>query len=232
MKLIAEPWDVGAGRLPGGRLPAPAGASGTGATATPSATSGAAHEGTLPDLATRLAGSSDLYGRGGRRPTASINFVTAHDGFTLRDLVSYDHKHNEANGEDNRDGTDDNRSLELRRRGPDRRPRRSSRCAPASGATCWPPCCSSQGVPMILGGDELGRTQGGNNNAYCQDDATSWIDWDAAPRRDGLTDFTGRLLPPAARAPRIPPARVPARRALDPGRHRRPRLAAPRRAGR
>ena len=135
--------------------------------------------GRTPDIrgvATRLAGSSDLYADDGRSPYASVNFVTAHDGFTVRDLVSYDHKHNEANGEGNRDGTDNNRSwnhgvegettdphiLALRRR---------------QAANLMATLCLSNGVPMITAGDERGRTQGGNNNPYCQDNETSWIDW-------------------------------------------------------
>ena len=127
-------------------------------------------------VATRLAGSSDLYADDGRSPYASVNFVTAHDGFTLRDLVTYDHKHNEANGEDNRDGTDNNRSwnygvegetddpaiVALRRR---------------QAANLMATLCLSNGVPMITAGDERGRTQRGNNNAYCQDNEISWIDW-------------------------------------------------------
>ncbi|MCD6639073.1 MAG: glycogen debranching protein GlgX [Nocardioides sp.] len=129
-------------------------------------------------VATRLAGSSDLYADDGRSPYASVNFVTAHDGFTVRDLVSYDHKHNEANREDNRDGTDNNRSwncgvegetddpeiIALRRR---------------QAANLMATLCLSSGVPMLTAGDERGRTQGGNNNAYCQDNETSWIDWRA-----------------------------------------------------
>ncbi len=130
------------------------------------------------NMATRLAGSSDLYADDGRSAYASVNFVTAHDGFTLRDLVSYEHKHNEANGEDNRDGTDNNRSanygvegesddadiVALRRR---------------QAANLMATLCFSAGVPMLTAGDERGRTQGGNNNAYCQDNPTSWIDWRA-----------------------------------------------------
>jgi len=132
----------------------------------------------IRDVATRLAGSSDLYADDGRSPYASINFVTAHDGFTLRDLVSYEQKHNEANGEDNRDGTDNNRSrnygvegetddpaiVALRRR---------------QAANMMATLCLSNGVPMITAGDERGRTQGGNNNPYCQDNEVSWIDWQA-----------------------------------------------------
>ena len=124
-----------------------AGASGTAATATRCATSGAASRARLPTSPRASPAPRDLYGDGGRRPTASVNFVTVHDGFTLADLVAYDRKHNEANGEDNRDGTDDNRSWNCGAEGPTGRRRRSSRCARASSATCWPRCCSPQGVP-------------------------------------------------------------------------------------
>ncbi|MBD8870054.1 glycogen debranching protein GlgX [Nocardioides donggukensis] len=127
-------------------------------------------------LATRLAGSSDLYADDGRSPYASVNFVTAHDGFTLRDLVSYDHKHNEANGEDNRDGTDNNRSWNCGAEGgtddPDVLALRHRQAANLMATLCL-----SNGVPMITAGDERGRTQGGNNNAFCQDNEISWIDW-------------------------------------------------------
>ena len=134
------------------------------------------HSAGVRTVATRLAGSSDLYADDGRSPYASVNFITAHDGFTLRDLVSYNHKHNEANGEDNRDGTDNNRSwncgvegetddaeiIAVRRR---------------QAANLMATLCFSSGVPMLTAGDERGRTQGGNNNAYGQDNETSWIDW-------------------------------------------------------
>ncbi|HVT69218.1 MAG TPA: glycogen debranching enzyme, partial [Trebonia sp.] len=133
----------------------------------------------LADFAYRLTGSSDLYGRSGRRPYASVNFVTAHDGFTLTDLVSYDHKHNEANGEDNRDGTDDNRSWNSGVEGPTDDPevlQIRERRRRAMMATLL----FSQGVPMIRHGDELGLTQQGNNNAYCQDNELSWVDWENA----------------------------------------------------
>ncbi|HET6357514.1 MAG TPA: glycogen debranching enzyme, partial [Streptomyces sp.] len=128
------------------------------------------------EFASRFTGSSDLYESDGRQPFASINFVTAHDGFTLADLVSYDGKHNEANGEDNKDGTDDNRSWNCGAEGPTddeaintlrRRQRRNLLTT----------LMLSQGVPMLLAGDELGRTQGGNNNAYCQDNEVSWVRW-------------------------------------------------------
>ncbi len=142
-------------------------------------------------MAERLTGSSDLYEATGRRPFASINFVTCHDGFTLGDLMSYDHKHNEANGEDGRDGTDDNRSWNCGAEGPTDDPEILAlrhRQVRNLLATLF----LSQGVPMMLGGDELGRSQLGNNNAYCQDSPISWYDW-AAVDRD-LLAWTQRLI--------------------------------------
>jgi isoamylase len=143
------------------------------------------------EFATRFTGSSDLYGRDGRRPFSSINFVTAHDGFTLADLVSYNEKHNAANREDNRDGTDDNRSWNCGVEGPTDDPevralrRRQQRNFLAT-------LFLSQGVPMLLGGDEIGRTQDGNNNAWCQDNELSWFDWENADV--DLLDFARRLI--------------------------------------
>jgi glycogen operon protein len=150
-------------------------------------------EGRLSDLASRVSGSSDLYQASGRRTYASVNFVTAHDGFSLTDLVSYSHKHNEANGEDNRDGTDDNRSANWGVEGPTD--------DAAVNELRWrmrrnfiATLVFSQGVRMLLGGDELGRTQWGNNNAYCQDNEISWVNWnlDAADRE--LLEFTRETL--------------------------------------
>ena len=151
--------------------------------------------GTMSELATRLSGSSDLYGHNGRLPSASINFVTCHDGFTLRDLVSYNHKHNEANGEDGRDGTDDNRSWNCGAEGPAGDPAvaalRRRQLRNLLGTLLL-----ATGVPMLVAGDEMGRTQGGNNNAYCQDNETSWVDWslleDPGPR--DLRDLAARLI--------------------------------------
>ena len=145
----------------------------------------------LRDFASRFGGSADLYENDGRRPFASINFITAHDGFTLRDLVSYNDKHNEANGEDNRDGTDDNRSWNCGVEGPTDDPAMLALRARQQRnflATLF----LSQGVPMLLGGDEIGRTQGGNNNAWCQDNEISWFDWDACDA--DLLAFTRRLI--------------------------------------
>jgi len=146
--------------------------------------------GGIAEFATRFAGSSDLYGPGRRTPSASVNLITVHDGFTLRDLVSYDTKHNEANGEANRDGTDDNRSWNCGAEGPTPDPEVLALRARQSRAMLTT-LLLSFGVPMLLGGDELGRTQGGNNNAYCQDDEISWFDWSAVD--DGLLSFTAGL---------------------------------------
>jgi len=135
-------------------------------------------DGTLADFARRTSGSADLFGGSRRRPSASVNIITTHDGFTLRDLVSYGTKHNEANGEQGRDGSDDNRSWNCGWRAHRRPGRARAAPAPATGAAAT--LLLSLGVPMILGGDEMGRTQHGNNNAYCQDNETSWFDWAGA----------------------------------------------------
>jgi len=147
--------------------------------------------GGVAEFATRFAGSSDLYGGDRRRPTASVNLITVHDGFTLRDLVSYDSKHNEANGESNRDGTDDNRSWNCGAEGPTVDPEVLALRARQSRAMLTT-LLLSFGVPMLLGGDELGRTQRGNNNAYCQDNEISWVDWSAVDA--DLLSFTKALL--------------------------------------
>jgi glycogen operon protein len=147
--------------------------------------------GALGEFATRFAGSSDLYGGDRRKPTASVNLITVHDGFTLKDLVSYDTKHNEANGESNRDGTDDNRSWNCGAEGPTIDPEvlalRARQCRAMLTTLLL-----SFGVPMLLGGDELGRTQAGNNNAYCQDNEISWFDWSAVDA--DLLTFTQKLV--------------------------------------
>jgi glycogen operon protein len=147
----------------------------------------------VAELAYRFSGSSDLYDTGGRRPHASINFVTAHDGFTLHDLTGYNEKHNEGNGEDNRDGTDDNLSWNCGVEGPTDDPAiielrdRQKRNMLAT-------LVLSQGVPMICGGDEISRTQRGNNNTYCQDNELSWFDWKLDHRDHELLAFTRRLI--------------------------------------
>ena len=178
VKLIAEPWDVGEGGYQVGNFPV-LWSEWNGRYRDTVRDFWRGADRTLGDFAYRLTGSSDLYGRTGRRPYASINFVTAHDGFTLTDLVSYDHKHNEANGEGNRDGTDDNRSWNSGAEGPSKDPKVTAvraRRRRAMMATLL----LSQGVPMLRHGDELGHSQLGNNNAYCQDNELSWLDWEHA----------------------------------------------------
>ncbi|QMU79104.1 glycogen debranching protein GlgX [Streptacidiphilus sp. PB12-B1b] len=194
VKLIAEPWDVGLGGYQVGNFP-------------PLWTEWNDRyrdtvrdfwRGAKPDvreLGDRLAGSSDLYRRGGRRPYASVNFVTAHDGFTLRDLVSYNSKHNEDNGEDNRDGSNDNRSWNCGAEGEtDSAPVNALRRRQLRNLTAT--LLLSTGVPMLVAGDEMGRTQGGNNNAYCQDNQVGWIDWSLRddPRWRSLLQLTARLI--------------------------------------
>ncbi|HWE59609.1 MAG TPA: glycogen debranching protein GlgX [Solirubrobacteraceae bacterium] len=191
VKLIAEPWDVGPGGYQVGNFPV-----------LWSEWNGMYRdtmrdfwrgEGNCGDFASRLSGSSDLYQSDGRDPFASINFVTAHDGFTLADLVSYNNKRNEANGEDNRDGTDDNRSWNCGVEGPSDDPavvelrHRQQR-------NFLTTLLLSQGTPMLLGGDELGRTQSGNNNAWCQDNETSWYDWVRTDESKQMRSFTKRLI--------------------------------------
>jgi glycogen operon protein len=145
----------------------------------------------LREFATRFCGSADMYGQGRRRPTASVNLITVHDGFTLRDLVSYDDKHNEANGENNNDGTSDNRSWNCGAEGPTDDPAVLALRARQSRAMLAT-LLLSFGIPMLLGGDEMGRTQQGNNNAYCQDNEITWLDWSAPDT--GLLEFTQRLI--------------------------------------
>jgi isoamylase len=191
-KLVAEPWDVG--QLDSydlGRFPAMWREWNGKYRDTMRDFWRSQKIGGLGAFATRFAGSSDLYSGERRRPTASVNLITVHDGFTLRDLVSYDTKHNEANGEANRDGTDDNRSWNCGAEGPTPDPEVLALRARQSRAMLAT-LLLSFGVPLLLGGDELGRTQGGNNNAYCQDNETSWFDWSAADA--DLVEFTKRLL--------------------------------------
>jgi glycogen operon protein len=190
VKLIAEPWDLGEGGYQVGNFP-PLWSEWNGKYRDTVRDFWRGADQTLGELAYRLTGSSDLYESSARRPHASINFVTAHDGFTLRDLVSYNHKHNEANGEDNRDGTDDNRSWNCGVEGPSHDPE-VERLRTRQQRNFLATLLLSQGVPMLLHGDELGRTQQGNNNAYCQDGALAWIDWGALDQ--DLLDFTRRLI--------------------------------------
>jgi isoamylase len=182
VKLIAEPWDVGqTDSYDLGRFPALWSEwNGRYRDTVRDFWRGVAN--TLPDLATRLTGSADLYGHSHRRPNASVNFVTCHDGFTLRDLVSYDAKHNAANGESNNDGTDDNRSWNCGAEGATDDPAVNNLRTTQSRALLAT-ALLSLGVPMLLGGDEMGRTQRGNNNAYCQDNETSWFDWSAGDEK-------------------------------------------------
>ena len=192
VKLIAEPWDLGPGGYQVGDFPA-GWAEWNGKYRDTVRRYWRGDPGQLPELGYRLTGSSDLYEEGGRRPWASVNFVTAHDGFTLADLVSYTAKRNEANGEDNRDGTDDNVSDNGGVEGPteDEKIRElRERRVRSFLATLF----LSQGVPMLCGGDEIGRTQGGNNNAYCQDNDVSWSTWPPSPSGARLLEFTRRLI--------------------------------------
>ncbi len=192
LKLIAEPWDVGDGGYQVGNFPV-LWAEWNGKYRDTVRKFWKSADGQLKDLAYRLTGSSDLYEQDGRKPSASINFIVAHDGFTLNDLVSYNEKHNEANGEDNNDGTTDNESWNLGVEGPTDDPQiRDSRERQKRNFLAT--LLLSQGVPMICGGDELGRTQGGNNNAYCQDNEISWYDWNLDDDQRALVDFTARLV--------------------------------------
>jgi isoamylase len=191
VKLIAEPWDVGEGGYQVGGFP-PLWTEWNGKYRDNVRDLWRGEPGSLPEFASRFTGSSDLYESDGRRPIASINFVTAHDGFTLEDLVSYNDKHNEANGEGNRDGEDHNRSWNCGVEGPtDDRDVRTLRERQKRNILAT--LLLSQGVPMLLHGDELGRTQQGNNNVYCHDDELSWIDWQGARDNDVLIDFTARV---------------------------------------
>jgi isoamylase len=191
VKLIAEPWDAGPGGYQLGNFPFPW-AEWNGKFRDDIRDFWRGRPGMLPGLASRLAGSSEIFQPGGRRPAASVNYVTCHDGFTLHDLVSYDRKHNEANGEDNRDGSDDNRSWNCGAEGPSSDPEILALRDRQKRNFLLTLFCS-QGIPMVLAGDELGRTQGGNNNAYCQDNEISWLDWDQSSRGQELLGFTRAL---------------------------------------
>ena len=192
VKLIAEPWDVGEGGYQVGNFPV-GWAEWNGKYRDTIRRYVKGDGGQVAELAYRLTGSSDLYGMSGRRPYASINFITAHDGFTLHDLVSYNEKHNEANGEQNRDGTDDNASWNCGAEGPTTNPavvdlrERQKR-------NLLTVLFFSQGVPMLCGGDEISRTQQGNNNAYCQDNEISWFDWKLDRAQRHLLEFTRSLI--------------------------------------
>jgi isoamylase len=186
VKLIAEPWDVGEGGYQVGNFP-PLWSEWNGKYRDCVRDYWRGADQTLNEFTARLTGSSDLYAWSGRRPHASINFITAHDGFTMRDLVSYNDKHNEANGEGNRDGESNNRAWNCGAEGPTEDPGVNALRA-RQQRNFIATLMFSQGVPMLLGGDELGRTQGGNNNAYCQDNDISWLHWDQADT--DLLEFT------------------------------------------
>jgi len=192
VKLIAEPWDLGPGGYQVGNFPV-LWTEWNGKYRDCVRRFWKGEGGSVGELASRLAGSSDLYSHNGRRPSASLNFITAHDGFTLLDLVSYDRKHNEANGEDNRDGSNENHSWNCGAEGPSDDPavqelrRRQQRNFLAT-------LLLSQGVPMLTSGDEFGRTQLGNNNPYCQDSPLVWLDWTHDPAQKELLAFTRMLL--------------------------------------
>ncbi len=192
VKLIAEPWDVGPGGYQVGQFPV-LWAEWNGRYRDCVRKFWKGDGGTVSEFATRLTGSSDLYMDDGRRPTASINFITCHDGFCLHDLVSYNDKHNEANGEENRDGANDNNSWNCGAEGPtddeaivELRERQKRNFL----ATLL----ISQGVPMFLAGDEISHTQQGNNNTYCQDNDLTWINWEMTPAKQSLLEFTQRLI--------------------------------------
>jgi isoamylase len=191
VKLVAEPWDVGqADSYDLGRFP-PLWREWNGKYRDSMRNFWRSHPVGIGEFATRFAGSSDLYGTTGRRPTASVNLITVHDGFTLRDLVSYNDKHNEANGENNNDGTSDNESWNCRVEGLTDDPGILALRARQSRAMLTT-LLLSFGVPLLLGGDELGRTQQGNNNAYCQDNEITWVDW--ANADTALRDYTTKLI--------------------------------------
>jgi glycogen operon protein len=197
VKLIAEPWDVGEGGYQVGNFP-PLWSEWNGKYRDTVRDYWRGAERTLGEFAYRFTGSSDLYQGDGRRPFASINFVTVHDGFTLHDLVSYNDKHNEANGENNQDGERDNRSWNMGAEGPTDDPEINARRA-RQKRNFLATLMLSQGVPMLVAGDELGRTQQGNNNAYNQDNEISWLDWESADK--DLLEFTRRLIDMRRRHP-------------------------------
>jgi glycogen operon protein len=190
VKLIAEPWDVGEGGYQVGNFP-PLWSEWNGKYRDSVRDFWRGTDQSMAELAYRFTGSSDLYQGTARRPHASINFITAHDGFTLRDLVSYNEKHNEANGEDNRDGESHNRSWNCGAEGPTGDPHVLA-LRNRQVRNFLSTLMLSQGVPMLLGGDEIGRTQNGNNNGYCQDNEVSWYDWEHAD--EDLLKFTRRLI--------------------------------------
>ncbi|HMN81368.1 MAG TPA: glycogen debranching protein GlgX, partial [Burkholderiaceae bacterium] len=192
VKLIAEPWDLGSGGYQVGNFPV-GWAEWNDKYRDTMRAYWKGEGGVIGEFAQRLTGSSDLYNRSSRRPYSSVNFVAAHDGFTLADLVSYDRKHNEANGEDNRDGHDHNLSWNCGVEGPTDDPAvRALRARQQRNFIAT--LLLSQGVPMLLAGDEFGRSQQGNNNAYCQDNELSWVDWSLSAEQKALVEFTRRMI--------------------------------------
>jgi glycogen operon protein len=197
VKLIAEPWDVGEGGYQVGNFP-PLWSEWNGKYRDTVRDYWRGVDRTLGEFAYRFTGSSDLYEGTGRRPFASVNFVTVHDGFTLHDLVSYNAKHNEANGDADLSGENDNRSWNCGVEGPTDDPQVGALRA-RQKRNFLTTLMLSQGVPLLLAGDEIGRTQQGNNNAYCQDNELSWVDWERADRE--LLEFTRRLIDMRRRHP-------------------------------
>ncbi len=192
VKLIAEPWDIGEGGYQVGNFPV-LWTEWNGKYRDTVRRFWKGDSGQLSDFAYRLTGSSDLYKNDGRKPSASINFITAHDGFTLCDLVSYDHKHNEANLDNNTDGADNNDSWNMGAEGPTDDPE-INKLRERQTRNFLATLMLSQGVPMLLGGDEFARSQRGNNNCYCQDDELTWYDWNLDEPRKRLLEFTSRLI--------------------------------------
>ena len=192
IKLIAEPWDVGDGGYQVGQFPV-LWAEWNGMYRDTVRRFWKGDEGELSAFANRLTGSSDLYQSDGRKPYASINFITAHDGFTLCDMVSYNEKHNEANGEDNKDGANDNDSWNMGAEGPTDDPEINT-LRERQTRNFLATLMLSQGVPMLAGGDEVARSQLGNNNAFCQDNELTWYDWNLDAPRRRLMEFTGKLI--------------------------------------
>jgi glycogen operon protein len=192
VKLIAEPWDVGMGGYQVGNFP-PGWNEWNDRYRDTVRGYWKGDENLIGDFARRFTGSADLYEASGRKPHASVNFITAHDGFTMQDLVSYNGKHNEANGEDNRDGHDNNRSWNHGTEGPTQDAGINALRAQQK-RNMMATLLLSQGVPMILAGDELGQTQNGNNNAYCQDNEVSWLDWDLTSEERDFLEFVAQMV--------------------------------------
>jgi glycogen operon protein len=191
VKLIAEPWDLGPNGYQVGNFPV-LWSEWNGKYRDSVRRFWKGSGGHIGEMASRLAGSSDLYAHNGRRPSASVNFITAHDGFTLRDMVSYDRKHNEENGEDNRDGSNDNDSWNCGAEGVTADPVINTLRAQQQ-RNFLATLLLSQGVPMLLAGDEFGQTQHGNNNAYCQDTPLAWLNWDLTPEQRAMHSFVCAL---------------------------------------